>query len=1355
MRSDVACMIVVLLTVLMLPLSTRAQDPIAVADAVMARPVRTVLVADEARTVVQVSFPVATPPADWQRVGVVDWTGLVDRIDDPATAEVTRVAPHYSWRVATATRETPKWRVVSTQWYREPSDPTAKPVAVRASGVYRAVPLVSVAVAPTAGGGILAGVVVEITHSKMPRRSKAFADSPAGRHVAGEPVPDAVVNDALYRQLRIAAASETTSPAIATVDDAFALATNWVRLEVTETAIYALSGHDLETMAVNLEGVDPTTLRLFRGGGLELDRNPEIADEQPDRAGLNELAVELRGDGDHEWNTDDVLVFFGFGSDIWLDRFDPEAGKLDFYNHNQHDHGVYWLTWENDATPSPFTGEPLRVPDVNAPPFGVESTTTHRARYHGESNEFPAIGWFDDNWAWDAAIVSAFQRTVRLDGVIENEATDWQMDVCAIYPGFSDTFDVTGRINDDSEHEVNVLWDDDEQDLQPAIRVAGSTTSLIQGDNDIRLAYNNYAERRKLLAFDCFDLLYLATLDKSAYSRELSCVFWGDEVTVPDTQTDLRFSLPAGTEYRLWDVSDPAAATRLLGTSDGGSPASLEVGLLRDPGVSRHLLLFDDADLLPVPVGCVESVTPLRDTVGPAHYLVVHPKPFGGAAADLAALRSRTLPGVDHPIALPVTVEDIYANFSGGQKDWRAIRQFLRWHFETHGQMLRWVCLLGDASTDHRNALGQDLTTGFGDWIPTDIVTEFPKVHRRVFDFAAPYVADESLVEFDAPAEDEDFDIPDIAIGRLPANSAAASQDLVDRLVTFVEDTPDGLWRNRVLLSADDLRYNGIDQTGQRYHTMQAEDLANDYIPKTVDIDKVYGVDYPLVGIYKPGARRDLIAKMSEGTTVFYYVGHGSVRLLADEFMFEMSDIPSLTNGDKRFFFMAFSCDVGVFADPLSTCLAEAFLNAPQGGGVASIAASWVSYTNYNDVLSDEFCLALYPNQEVVATSTVGEALIAAKVAVFPDPASSIPNSRRYNILGDPALHLPNPLGDLVFAPDSADSIRTGQIHAIAADLDTLELPNGYEAGYDLLVQESVKVHEYLEIGEEVFTWFEAGRPVFRGRGTMDAADATAAFMAPLNLRTGEEGRIRLLVTDAAGEPHVAHVQVPVVRVAASSGGDMAGPQITMNFNGRRRGIVKRGTPLSAALADSSGINILATNSANTVTVEFDSSGFAINVSDDVVFEPGSYRRARVSGNFLSDLDPGDHFAVMKARDLWGNVGRDTVWFTLDDNALVKLRDVTVFPSPTPGPCRLICDIPGPMTLHWDIYTVSGRRVQRVSDAFLGGNYAIGGVAILDWGGRDEEGDSLANGVYLYVLRGTPVGDDLEIRETGQLVIMR
>ncbi len=39
--------------------------------------------------------------------------------------------------------------------------------------------------------------------------------------------------------------------------------------------------------------------------------------------------------------------------------------------------------------------------------------------------------------------------------------------------------------------------------------------------------------------------------------------------------------------------------------------------------------------------------------------------------------------------------------------------------------------------------------------------------------------------------------------------------------------------------------------------------------------------------------------------------------------------------------------------------------------------------------------------------------------------------------------------------------------------------------------------------------------------------------------------------------------------------------------------------------------------------------------------------------------------------------------------------------------------------------------------------------------GRDSEGDEVANGTYLYVLRGQVDGDSHGFRQTGQLVIMR
>jgi flagellar hook assembly protein FlgD len=73
------------------------------------------------------------------------------------------------------------------------------------------------------------------------------------------------------------------------------------------------------------------------------------------------------------------------------------------------------------------------------------------------------------------------------------------------------------------------------------------------------------------------------------------------------------------------------------------------------------------------------------------------------------------------------------------------------------------------------------------------------------------------------------------------------------------------------------------------------------------------------------------------------------------------------------------------------------------------------------------------------------------------------------------------------------------------------------------------------------------------------------------------------------------------------------------------------------------------------------------------------------------------------------------------------------------------------MEVRWDIYTVAGRRVRTVQETF-----AQAGPRILEWDGRDTEGDEIGNGTYLYVVRGLAAGGDgRDITRTGKLVIMR
>jgi hypothetical protein len=1344
--AEIRCSVIVAMVLTFVSSLAVAAGP----DVVIEAPRVELLESTSAQTVLRVTFPVASMAASWDRAGEIEWRGLPTETEDVRTRVRQPIPPEFTRLVAVPDLTTPRWRVAGIDWYRAPAAADPAVVSMTSPQVYRGVPLAGLVIAPTAGDGVLAGIVIQIDHPSGDR-GKALADVEPSDRIAAEVVPAGIVNPVAYRQWRQFGADRVESAGKATFTDPFHLTGNWLRIELDETGIYRLTGAELEGAGLVLADIDPGKVRLMRGGGLVLGDDPVLVEsEQQDRTGLTEIAVELLGMGDGEWNVDDELRFYGFGTDVWTDRLDPTADRLDRFEHPHAAHGVYWLTWEDDTTASPFTGAALRMSTDQAAPSGTTPTTSHLARYHGEESGAYVGGWLEDFWAWDGAILSQFTREFELEGVRPGSSAQFWMEVSGLYTNqFGSRFEVLGYFNNDVAGAVAREWAHSDWSAEEGIRFGGTTTALVPGTNRVQLRYDNYQELNAFVAFDSFQLEYDGSLVKADYDNELACVFWGDDVTAPGTPLDVAFTLPPTGAHEVWEVTDPTAARRLLGEETGGASRMLTVGLSQDPGEDRHLVLFSAADVRPVLSVARQTVEPLRHSVAAADYIVIHPADFELAASELANLRSRVLPGVGSPNAVAVAVEDIYANFSGGQKDWRAIRQFLRHQFLTHGQRLRWVCLLGDASFDFRNYYGREPGVELFDWIPTDLISSFPRVPYPTSIYE-PYTADESLVALDSPPIGSPYhDIPDLAIGRLPARSANDALALVQRVARYVEDAPTGAWRNRVLMSADDLRYRSVEPSAnEEDHTIQAERLSTLYVPPSIEVQKLYLIEYPLIGVYKPDGRRDLLNWLNEGTTIFYYVGHGAAATLADEHLFEITDISGLTNGDRRFVFMAFSCDVGVYADPNSQCMAEDFVTASQGGGIASIAASWVSYSSLNDLLSSAVFSHYFPRQSVSDSTSVGEALTAGKAEMWP-VFSRVRNARRYNVIGDPAIMPPNPVDDVGFAAGSADSLLTGRLHTVEPDLTGTGIAFGPSTRYSIRAEESKVIRTFVDYRDIVHEYRSMPQPVFRGQGVLDEPGDTIVFLAPQSMRTGDEGRLRVIVDDGSDRGHSGSIPVPVVQVSASSGGDVSGPEINLAFeNNRVR--VEAGTEMHATLSDTNGVNILATNPANSVLLEFDRSGIYNNVSGDVEFESGSYTRARLTTQLPGDLDIGEHIVVMTASDMFGNVGSDTLSFTLEAAGVGAMRDATVFPNPTVGPCRLVCDLSGPMSLQWDIYTVSGRRIKRVEDTF-----ESAGPAIMEWDGRDGEGDSIANGVYLYVLRGRMPGDDHEIRETGQLVIMR
>jgi hypothetical protein len=484
---------------------------------------------------------------------------------------------------------------------------------------------------------------------------------------------------------------------------------------------------------------------------------------------------------------------------------------------------------------------------------------------------------------------------------------------------------------------------------------------------------------------------------------------------------------------------------------------------------------------------------------------------------------------------------------------------------------------------------------------------------------------------------------------------------------------------------------------------------------------------------------------LSDGTTIFYYVGHGSEDILADEQVFRTQDVGSLTNGEKRYVFLAFSCDVGVYEDPYHQSMGETMLQQSSGGAIGAICASQVSFIDPNEELSEDMFDNFFPDQSVVADRTLGEALHLAKLEVAVDYPSGVSNAQRYNLFGDPALKLPHPVDDLELATPSADTLRAGYRQAAELDVAAFGIPSGGDITYDVRVEESAERHYYYS----VYATWRAGSTLFRGTGPVSGDVLSVPFKVPLQVRAGERGRVRMIVRTPAGERSAASY-VPVVRGAPPASDDITGPavQLTLEDNRYR---VRAGTLLSATLDDTSGVAILGTNPGNSVLLEFDATGFMTDISDAFAFDPGSFTRGRIDLPLPADLDLGPHTAAVYANDVLGNVGSDTLSFAVVAEGADGIAGVTLFPNPTSGPCRLIFELDDAMEVTWDIYTVSGRRVRS-----LRRNFTSGGPQSLEWDGRDHIGDAIANGVYLYVLRGHGAGSGgRDIRETGQVVIMR
>lgn len=408
---------------------------------------------------------------------------------------------------------------------------------------------------------------------------------------------------------------------------------------------------------------------------------------------------------------------------------------------------------------------------------------------------------------------------------------------------------------------------------------------------------------------------------------------------------------------RVFDITDPSAPVELAGSVvyQGGSyVVSVEMA---GQGTRTLLALTDNRIKAPASITLNESSN-WRNKKNRADLLIITRSEFFPALEPLKALRESQ--GLRVRM---VDIADIYDEFSDGERNPQAVRDFLLTATTTWKRKPAFVLFAGHASLDPRNHLG----FGDSDIVPTKLID------TGLMETAS----DDWFVDFN------DDGVPELAVGRLPFRTQSEAVTMVSKILSYERSSP----ANEALLVAD--ANDGFD-----FETASGQ--VRDMLPTSLKVNRI---DRGRVDA--AAAKAALIDAINRGQKIVNYMGHGSVSQWKGDLLTN-DDARRLTNADHLPLFVMMTCLNGYFQDAVLDSLAESLLKAERGGAVAVWASSGMTDPSEQTSINQQLYMSLFGAGLVKDQAlTLGQAIMRAKAAT-----GDADVRRTWVLLGDPSMRI-------------------------------------------------------------------------------------------------------------------------------------------------------------------------------------------------------------------------------------------------------------------------------------------------------------------------------------------------------------
>ncbi len=1097
----------------------------------------------------------------------------------------------------------------------------------------------------------------------------------------------------------------------------------WYKIPVNQDGVYKIDKTYLNSLGINTNNINPKNIHIYgNGGGMLPESNAAFKYDD-----LQENAIYIFGEDDGVFDDNDYLLFYGQGAHRWyLDN----ANSTYFHKTNIYSDLTYYFL---NIGPS----EGKRMLLQNSTDAAPTKTVTDFDDYQFlEPELFNLIQsgreWYGNEFRFEQQQTFPFQFT----NVKTSEPVKIKVDVASRSLDASRIFTVTANsqnIGTLSIPNTGAYYTDTYALTKSNTFVYTTGTSTI----NVGLNYSSTANDANgwLNYIEVILKRNLILAGNQMHFRSLSAVGPGEIASYSIANFN--------SAYWILDVTNPINVLR-QDYSISNNTASFKL-----PSDSlKHFIAFNPTSGLLNPLaGSTVANQDLHGT-GATDYVIVTPADYKQAAQSHAEFLNQTF---NYKVKV-VTTNELYNEFSGGAQDITAIKEFIRMltkkAIANSYNAPKYLLLFGDASYDYKNKISNNTNR-----VPTyESVNSLSPVLSFCSDDYFGFIDD---AEGGNPLSANDA--LDIAIGRLPFNSIDEAYAVITKIKNYVLNSERGSWQNIVTMAADDGDNNE--------HLKDAEKLYN-YINNNYpvwNIDKIYLDAYQQIstsaGQRIPDVNTAIKNRMYNGTLIFNYLGHGGVTGLGHERILQISDFDTWNNCCRLPLFVTATCEFSRFDNPEYKSAGELLVLKSDGGAIGLVTTLRLVYAYANYILNSNFTYKIFePNNDYYFT--LGEAFRQGKNNAIGLSFGDVINTRKFALLGDPGIYLKYPR-ELVETLEinsqpyqTNDTIKALQkvvIKGRVADKagNTITSFNGrvYPVIYD-------KPQKIQTLGDESAKMtFDLQRNIlYKGKATVSNGLFTATFVVPkdINYQYGN-GKLSYYAEDGTIDAH-GYNTIIVGGVSDSIINDTEGPQIKLYMNDEKfvfGGITDENPYILLKLKDDNGINTTGNGIGHDIAGVIDNqskSSFVMN--DFYEANQDDYTSGTVKYP-LRNLESGRHSLDVKCWDVLNNSNTAYTEFVVANSAGAALSHVLNYPNPFTTQTEFMFEhnLPGlNLDVKIEIYTVSGKLIKTIRSNILGGGNVegakncndefsnTGGYRVdgLYWDGRDDFGDLIGKGVYVY-----------------------